>query len=277
MRRRYMIGTVMAGSALLAACGSTSTQSLKPTPAPTAKKSATTTSATTSEYLNIYQGIPNSPVSSNGYPFSVPDSMRILAPKLLSKEVLDTKLAKIGDTYVGTTWTPAQRMEIYTAKMFALYLLVDAPDQYMPNNTNNRINIWPNLVRVAQPFYGSRARTKTAIYSTTAPSGSHAPFWWWTGDVSTDSESNLTSAITAINTTSSVTAYPSGNGEAQVTITLAPHDLNIPVVKDSNPAQPVDNLGSVQTVFTATMSLPEHNWSTICDLTHLTIATHAVK
>ena len=158
MRRRYMIGTVMAGSALLAACGSTSTQSLKPIPAPTAKKSTTTTSATTSEYLNIYQGIPNSPVSSNGYPFSVPDSMRILAPSLLKKEVLDTKLAKIGDTYVGTTWTPAQRMEIYTAKMFMLYYHVYGVPQYLTTtgtygSTNK--TILTDIGQVSAPLYGS--------------------------------------------------------------------------------------------------------------------------
>ena len=169
MRRRYMIGTVMAGSALLAACGSTSTQSLKPTPAPTAKKSTTTTSATTSEYLNIYQGIPNSPVSSNGYPFSVPDSMRILAPSLLKKEVLDTKLAKIGDTYVGNTWTPAQRMEIYTAKMFMLYGNVFGLPQYLTTTgtygTTNK-TILGDVVQMFVPFYGSPSAVDKQMVTT---------------------------------------------------------------------------------------------------------------
>ncbi|WP_298388118.1 hypothetical protein [Ferrimicrobium sp.] len=162
MRRRYMIGTVMAGSALLAACGSTSTQSLKPTPAPTAKKSTTTTSATTSEYLNIYQGIPNSPVSSNGYPFSVPDSMRILAPSLLKKEVLDTKLPKIGVTYVGTTWTPAQRMEIYTAKMYMLYSFTFGLPQYLTTNTKT----FHDVARMFVPFYGSLAAVNKQMVTT---------------------------------------------------------------------------------------------------------------
>ncbi len=174
MRRRYMIGTVMAGSALLAACGSTSTQSLKPTPAPTAKKSTTTTSATTSEYLNIYQGIPNSPVSSNGYPFSVPDSMRILAPSLLKKEVLDTKLAKIGDTYVGNTWTPAQRMEIYTAKMFMLYGNVFGLPQYLTTTgtygTTNKA-ILTDIGLVSAPFYGSVAAADKQLGVTSTSDG----------------------------------------------------------------------------------------------------------
>ena len=152
MRRRYVVGAAMAAAALLAACGSTSTQSLKPTP--TAKASAG------SEYLSIYKGIPNSPVSSNGYPFSVPDSMRILAPKVLAKEVRDTKLAKIGDTYVGTTWAPTQRMEIYTAKMYATYNNTFGIDQYLDaSGTHGRTNksILLDVARMFVPFYGSLA------------------------------------------------------------------------------------------------------------------------
>jgi len=174
MRSRYMIGAVVAGGALLAACGSTSTQSVNSTPAPTAKKSATTTSATTSEYLNIYKGIPNSPVSSNGYPFSVPDSMRILAPKVLSKEVLDTKLAKIGDTYVGTTWTPAQRMEIYTAKMFMLYGTVFGLPQYLTTTgtygTTNKL-ILSDIAQVSAPLYGSLAAADKQMGATPVNDG----------------------------------------------------------------------------------------------------------
>lgn len=168
MRRRYILGAVMAGGALLAACGSTSTQSLKPLPTSTAKKS-TTTSATTSEYLNIYQGIPNNPVSSNGYPFSVPDSMRILAPTLLKKEVLDTKLAKIGNTYVGTTWTPAQRMEIYTAKMFMLYGQIFGLPQYLTTTgtygTTNKA-ILTDVAQMFVPFYGSLAAANKQMVTT---------------------------------------------------------------------------------------------------------------
>jgi hypothetical protein len=147
-----MVGAVMAAAALLAACGSASTQSFKPTP--TAKAAAG------SEYLNIYKGIPNSPVSSNGYPFSVPDSMRILAPKVLAKEVRDTKLAKIGDTYVGTTWTPTQRMEIYTAKMYMTYNRTFVIDQYLDTSgTHGPTNksILPDIARMFVPFYGSLA------------------------------------------------------------------------------------------------------------------------
>lgn len=168
MRRRYILGAVMAGGALLAACGSTSTQSLKPLPTSTAKKS-TTTSATTSEYLNIYQGIPNSPVSSNGYPFSVPDSMRILAPSLLKKEVLDTKLAKIGDTYVGTTWTPTQRMEIYTAKMYRLYQNAFGLPQYLSTTgTYSAINkeIKSDVQQMFVPFYDSLAAVEKQMVTT---------------------------------------------------------------------------------------------------------------
>ncbi|MCI2975833.1 MAG: hypothetical protein MP439_07125 [Ferrimicrobium sp.] len=163
MRRRHMFGTVTLGAALLAACGSTSTQSSKP--------AAKVKASPGSEYLNIYKGIPNSPVTSNGYPFSVPDTMRILAPKVLAKEVRDTKLAKIGDTYVGTTWTPTQRMEIYTAKLYATYRYTFGIDQYLDTSgTNGRTNksILPDIARVFAPFYGSLAAADRQMVTSTS-------------------------------------------------------------------------------------------------------------
>jgi hypothetical protein len=157
--------TVAIGGVLLGACGSTATQSTSAktstsaTGSKTTKTTKTTTTATTSsEYLNIYQGIPNTPITSNGYPFGVPDSMRILAPNLLKKEVLDTKLAKIGDIYIGTTWTPTQRMDIYTAKMGLLYGLAFGLPQYLtttgPEAITNKA-ILSHITNLFVPFYGS--------------------------------------------------------------------------------------------------------------------------
>lgn|GEM_PF-4393195 len=171
MRVRGVVLTVAIGGVLLGACGSTATQSTsaktstsatgsKTTKtAKTTKTTKTTTTATTSsEYLNIYQGIPNTPITSNGYPFGVPDSMRILAPNLLKKEVLDTKLAKIGDIYIGTTWTPTQRMDIYTAKMGLLYGLAFGLPQYLTTTGSEGITnkaILSHITNLFVPFYGS--------------------------------------------------------------------------------------------------------------------------
>jgi hypothetical protein len=170
MRRRYVIGVTFASAAVLAACGTVSTQSTnKPSQTSSPLKASKPTSTPTSEYLNIYKGMPNEPVSSNGYPFVVPDELRILAPKLLKKEVLDTKLAKIGDVYVGTNWTPSQRMEIYTAKMFWTYGDVFSNPQYLettgPYAQTNRA-ILSEIPTLFAPFYGSVAAVDKQMVTT---------------------------------------------------------------------------------------------------------------
>jgi hypothetical protein len=170
MRRRYVIGVTFASAAMLAACGTASTQSTnKPLQTSSPLKASKPASTPTSEYLDIYKGMPNEPVSSNGYPFAVPDELRILAPKLLKKEVLDTKLAKIGDVYVGTNWTPSQRMEIYTAKMFWTYGDVFGNPQYLattgPNAQINR-TILSEIPTLYAPFYGSIAAADQQMVTT---------------------------------------------------------------------------------------------------------------
>ncbi len=173
MRRRYVIGATLASAAALAACGTVSTQSSKlsqtSSPLQASKQASQPASTPTSEYLDIYKGMPNQPVSSNGYPFSVPDELRILAPKLLKKEVLDTKLAKIGDVYVGTNWSPTQRMEIYTAKMYWTYETLLSNPQYLvttgPYAQTNRA-ILSELPTLFAPFYGSIAAADQQMVTT---------------------------------------------------------------------------------------------------------------
>jgi hypothetical protein len=169
MRRRYVIGVTLASAAVLAACGTASTQSHKPSQTSSPLKASKPASTPTSEYLDIYKGMPNEPVSSNGYPFAVPDDLRILAPKLLKKEVLDTKLAKIGDVYVGTNWSPTQRMEIYTAKMYWTYSDVFSNPQYLdttgPYAQTNRA-ILSELPTLFAPFYGSVAAVDQQMVTT---------------------------------------------------------------------------------------------------------------
>jgi hypothetical protein len=169
MRRRYVIGVTLASAAVLAACGTVSTQSHKPSQTSSPLKASKPASTPASEYLDIYKGMPNQPVSSNGYPFAVPDELRILAPKLLKKEVLDTKLAKIGDVYVGTNWSPTQRMEIYTAKMYWTYETVLSNPQYLvttgPYAQTNRA-ILSELPTLFAPFYGSIAAADQQMVTT---------------------------------------------------------------------------------------------------------------
>jgi hypothetical protein len=163
----------LASAAVLAACGTVSTQSSKPSqtssPLQASKQASQPASTPASEYLDIYKGMANQPVSSNGYPFSVPDELRILAPKLLKKEVLDTKLAKIGDVYVGTNWSPTQRMEIYTAKMFWTYSDVFSNPQYLdttgPYAQTNRA-ILSEIPTLFAPFYGSIAAVDQQMVTT---------------------------------------------------------------------------------------------------------------
>jgi hypothetical protein len=159
MKRMTLLGAAILSGAVLAACGSTSQ-------ATTPLKSPTKTVTPTSQYLPIYKGIPDTPVASNGYPFSVPDDLRILAPKVLKKDILDTKLAKINGMYIGTTWTPSQRMEIYSAKLYTLYGAVFGLSQYLTTTgtygTTNKIAM-ADIAQVVEPLYGSLAAADSQL------------------------------------------------------------------------------------------------------------------
>ena len=257
MRRRYILGAVMAGGALLAACGSTATQSLKPLPTSTAKKS-TTTSATTSEYLNIYQGIPNSPVSSNGYPFSVPDSMRILAPKLLSKEVLDTKLAKIGDTYVGTTWTPTQRMEIYTAKMYMIYASVFGLPQYLATTgTYGATNkaILTDIGQVSAPLYGSLTAADKQLGVTSI----HDGLSLFRGDVVGATQTGMNTIVTPYLSATSI-SFTTYQGSPEVSVTIPKGAFNATIEKGGSVIQ---TLGDAAVVGQVAIQPQPKEWSQV--------------
>jgi hypothetical protein len=146
----------VAGAALLSACGSASTTS------------ASSTKPTSVAYASAYNGISDASVSSNGYPFSVPNDMRVPAPHSLQSAVANTQDAYIGSTYVGTHLTEAQRMEVYAAKMYVLYNQVFALPQYLattgPHAAANK-TILAELPKVLSPVYGSTANAQKLLAS----------------------------------------------------------------------------------------------------------------
>ena len=75
-------------------------------------------------YLPIYAQFSNK-VTKLGYPVTIPDAIRIPLPQILATEIKDTSKATVNGVWVGTG-TPAQRMAIYTAKVF------DALRAYLP-------------------------------------------------------------------------------------------------------------------------------------------------
>jgi hypothetical protein len=126
------------------------------------------TSAAPVSYASVYSGISNAPLSSNGYPFSIPDALRVLAPTSLQSAIANTKDAYIGSTYVGTNLTEAQRMEVYGAKMYILYNEVLALPQYLattgPNAAANK-TILGELPKVLSPVYGSTTNVQKFLAS----------------------------------------------------------------------------------------------------------------
>jgi hypothetical protein len=81
----------VAGAALLSACGSASTTN------------ASSAKPTSVAYASAYNGISDASVSSNGYPFSVPNDMRVLASQSLQSAIANTKDAYIGALTLART------------------------------------------------------------------------------------------------------------------------------------------------------------------------------
>ena len=82
-------------------------------------------------YLPIYAQFSNK-VTKLGYPITVPDAIRIPLPQILATEIKDTSKPTVNGVWVGTG-TPAQRMAIYTAKVFDA-LVAYSPSQALYNS-----------------------------------------------------------------------------------------------------------------------------------------------
>jgi hypothetical protein len=148
---KKLIGFSIASTALLSGCGSVST---------TLSSLARSTSGT---YVNAYNGISNAPVSYNGYPYSVPNDLRVLSPKSLRSAIVNTKDAFIGSTYVGTNLTKNQRMAVYTAKMYLLYRAVLVLPQYFATTgfyASENKAIRAELPKVFSVIYGSTVKAR---------------------------------------------------------------------------------------------------------------------
>ena len=163
---------VMAGAALLAACGSTqkfnsaSLEKLKQSQEPP-----------TVQYLPIYNGIATSlptnidlPPGGDGYPLVFPDVARILVPKQLEAAIKGKNLW-INHNYIGPG-SPTKRLEIYSAKMFLDVNEAVVPQYVNPTSsaqaTYVRENVLPDIRRIGGPFYDS-ALVPLADMSNTNP------------------------------------------------------------------------------------------------------------
>ncbi|MHB1903530.1 MAG: hypothetical protein ACYCTG_05440 [Ferrimicrobium sp.] len=165
----------------------------------------------------------------------MPDSMRILAPSLLKKEVLDTKLAKIGDTYVGTTWTPAQRMEIYTAKMYMLYSFTFGLPQYL---TTTNANTFREVARMFVPFYGSLTAVKKQMVATTTD-----PLAIFRGDVTGSQETGINSMVQPFLGAANISTS-TYQGSPEVHVAIPKGSFAVKTISPSAPASIITGVSS---------------------------------